>query len=134
DVGPRLIGAAKMAERHNQRLVTVDEIRVGLDHAPAHDDGLLIVALESICYREGMLKQASIGIKRGQVEIAIELLEGDVRFANVAVRQSAQSPDERDIRVEAQRAIEVMNGRIEVLLQKRADMGTDSERLGVVGI
>ena len=74
-------------------------------------------------------------MERRQLAIALQPLQRDFRLADVAVGRRAQRPDEGEVRIEPQRAVEIVHARSSnFLLRERADMRVDPERLGIVRI
>src|SRR5712692_12042815 len=56
DIRPRLVAAAEMAERGDQRLVAVGEVGIALSNPAAEYYGLFIVARECVRHRMNVLR------------------------------------------------------------------------------
>ena len=74
-----------MAERSNQRLVAIDKRRVCFDHTSTDDHGPLVIVLERIRDRVGILEKAVVRIERSEITIASKPSQSIFGFADVAI-------------------------------------------------
>src|SRR5262249_44487443 len=124
----------EMAERRDQRLVSIDEFRPGLGNATTKNRCLLVVAFDQVgdCVR--VVEQGWVRLYRSQVAVSLQPLQGNLWFADVAVGQCAERPNECQVGIQPQRSLEIMQCRVEVLVEERAYVAINPQRLGIFGI
>src|SRR5262249_50124692 len=123
-----------MPERGNQRLIPGDELRRRLGAPSPDDHGTFVVSFERVGDGVEVFKPRIIRVEWRKLAVAFQALQRRLRFADVAISRGAQRPNERKARIEPQRALEIIESRIEIPVHDRANMGVDPQGLGVVGV
>src|SRR3954451_16175762 len=120
-----------MSECRDQRLVAIDELRPGLGNSSAIDGCLLIVSFDEVRDRVRIVEQRRIRLSRRKIAMLFESLQSYFGFTDIAIRQRAEGPDECQVGIYPQSALEIVQSGVEVLIKKGTDVAINSQRLGI---